>query len=268
MAHMRTVEAMLFALLEPRNSSPESNIPPRWEEAISYQWLFNYERDQNTVQTHIYFKMCLAFDIIFLCCNYLKSVTIHEMTFPPSCLPSQSFEHDAYCCGTSLWTHGGRVADQWSTDRATADDWVGDTEASQDKLPPRAVGKVQELFPDGQQKRRRGTLWCSASGCCFLRAAQRIFQLATTCADLMPEPCTTSTKTNLSGILPFTKHLLLDQIWWWLMVHLKYWTFLLLHKTLLIPFFLFFGGEEGMLRARGLLQCYCCCWSSSIWTLA
>ncbi|XP_031141624.1 transcription elongation factor, mitochondrial isoform X1 [Sander lucioperca] len=29
MAHMRTVEAMLFALLEPRNSSPESNIPPR-----------------------------------------------------------------------------------------------------------------------------------------------------------------------------------------------------------------------------------------------
>ncbi|XP_045902456.1 transcription elongation factor, mitochondrial [Micropterus dolomieu] len=29
MAHMRTVEAMLFALLEPRNSTPESNIPPR-----------------------------------------------------------------------------------------------------------------------------------------------------------------------------------------------------------------------------------------------
>lgn len=29
MAHMRTVEAMLFALLEPRNSPPESNIPPR-----------------------------------------------------------------------------------------------------------------------------------------------------------------------------------------------------------------------------------------------
>lgn len=30
MAHMRTVEAMLFALLEPRNTPPESNIPPRW----------------------------------------------------------------------------------------------------------------------------------------------------------------------------------------------------------------------------------------------
>lgn len=30
MAHMRTVEALLFALLEPRNVPPESNIPPRW----------------------------------------------------------------------------------------------------------------------------------------------------------------------------------------------------------------------------------------------
>ncbi|XP_003972027.1 transcription elongation factor, mitochondrial [Takifugu rubripes] len=29
MAHMRTVEAMLFALLEPRNTPPNSNIPPR-----------------------------------------------------------------------------------------------------------------------------------------------------------------------------------------------------------------------------------------------
>ncbi|XP_049425752.1 transcription elongation factor, mitochondrial [Epinephelus fuscoguttatus] len=29
MAHMRAVEAMLFALLEPRNSPPDSNIPPR-----------------------------------------------------------------------------------------------------------------------------------------------------------------------------------------------------------------------------------------------
>ncbi|XP_004567871.3 transcription elongation factor, mitochondrial [Maylandia zebra] len=29
MAHMRAVEAMLFALLEPKNSLPESNIPPR-----------------------------------------------------------------------------------------------------------------------------------------------------------------------------------------------------------------------------------------------
>lgn len=29
MAHMRTVEAMLFALLEPRNSLPDSNIPPK-----------------------------------------------------------------------------------------------------------------------------------------------------------------------------------------------------------------------------------------------
>lgn len=29
MVHMRTVEAMLFALLEPRNSPPDSNIPPR-----------------------------------------------------------------------------------------------------------------------------------------------------------------------------------------------------------------------------------------------
>ncbi|XP_069553348.1 transcription elongation factor, mitochondrial [Brachyistius frenatus] len=29
MAHMRTVEAMLFSLLEPRNSPPEANIPPR-----------------------------------------------------------------------------------------------------------------------------------------------------------------------------------------------------------------------------------------------
>ncbi|XP_029949021.1 transcription elongation factor, mitochondrial [Salarias fasciatus] len=29
MAHMRSVEAMLFALLEPRNSPPESNIPPK-----------------------------------------------------------------------------------------------------------------------------------------------------------------------------------------------------------------------------------------------
>lgn len=29
MAHMRAVEAMLFALLEPRNLAPDSNIPPR-----------------------------------------------------------------------------------------------------------------------------------------------------------------------------------------------------------------------------------------------
>lgn len=29
MAHMRTVEAMLFALLEPRNTPADSNIPPR-----------------------------------------------------------------------------------------------------------------------------------------------------------------------------------------------------------------------------------------------
>ncbi|XP_040891122.1 transcription elongation factor, mitochondrial [Toxotes jaculatrix] len=29
MAHMRAVEAMLFAMLEPRNSAPESNLPPR-----------------------------------------------------------------------------------------------------------------------------------------------------------------------------------------------------------------------------------------------
>ncbi|KAF6717976.1 Transcription elongation factor, mitochondrial [Oryzias melastigma] len=29
MAHMRTVEAMLFALLEPRIAPPEPNIPPR-----------------------------------------------------------------------------------------------------------------------------------------------------------------------------------------------------------------------------------------------
>ena len=29
MAHMRTVEAMLFALLEPRNTPIDSNIPPR-----------------------------------------------------------------------------------------------------------------------------------------------------------------------------------------------------------------------------------------------
>lgn len=32
MAHMRTVEAMLFALLEPRITPPEPNIPPRFEE--------------------------------------------------------------------------------------------------------------------------------------------------------------------------------------------------------------------------------------------
>lgn len=36
MVHMRTVEAMLFALLEPRNLPIESNIPPRWEKGISY----------------------------------------------------------------------------------------------------------------------------------------------------------------------------------------------------------------------------------------
>ncbi|CAJ1053580.1 transcription elongation factor%2C mitochondrial [Xyrichtys novacula] len=29
LAHMRTVEAMMFALLEPRNTPPDSNIPPR-----------------------------------------------------------------------------------------------------------------------------------------------------------------------------------------------------------------------------------------------
>lgn len=29
MAHLRTVEAMLFALLEPRNTPPDSNVPPR-----------------------------------------------------------------------------------------------------------------------------------------------------------------------------------------------------------------------------------------------
>ncbi|CAF90511.1 unnamed protein product [Tetraodon nigroviridis] len=29
MAHMRTVEAMLFALLEPRNTPNDSNVPPR-----------------------------------------------------------------------------------------------------------------------------------------------------------------------------------------------------------------------------------------------
>lgn len=31
MAHMRTVEALLFALLEPRNTPPESNVPPRYD---------------------------------------------------------------------------------------------------------------------------------------------------------------------------------------------------------------------------------------------
>ncbi|XP_015258034.1 PREDICTED: transcription elongation factor, mitochondrial [Cyprinodon variegatus] len=34
MAHMRTVEAMLFALLEPRVSPPEPNIPPRSENCL------------------------------------------------------------------------------------------------------------------------------------------------------------------------------------------------------------------------------------------
>uniref|UniRef100_A0A4W6FSC4 Transcription elongation factor, mitochondrial n=1 Tax=Lates calcarifer TaxID=8187 RepID=A0A4W6FSC4_LATCA len=34
MAHMRVVEAMLFALLEPKNVMPEANIPPRCERAI------------------------------------------------------------------------------------------------------------------------------------------------------------------------------------------------------------------------------------------
>lgn len=29
MAHMRTVEAMLFSLLEPRNLAQDSNIPPK-----------------------------------------------------------------------------------------------------------------------------------------------------------------------------------------------------------------------------------------------
>lgn len=30
MIHMRTVEAMLFALLESKNTPPQANIPPRW----------------------------------------------------------------------------------------------------------------------------------------------------------------------------------------------------------------------------------------------
>lgn len=29
--HMRTVEAMLFALLESKNTPPKANIPPRWD---------------------------------------------------------------------------------------------------------------------------------------------------------------------------------------------------------------------------------------------
>lgn len=34
LAHMRAVEAMLFALLEPRNAPAESNIPPRCEKEL------------------------------------------------------------------------------------------------------------------------------------------------------------------------------------------------------------------------------------------
>lgn len=93
-------------------------------------------------------------------------------------LPLQSFEHDAYRCWASLWTHGGRVEDQRGTDGETVDDWVGDTEASQDKHPLWAAGEVQECFPDGQQERRGGTLWCPSSGCSFLWAAQSVVQLA------------------------------------------------------------------------------------------
>lgn len=95
-------------------------------------------------------------------------------------LPLQSSEHDANRSGTSFWTDGGRVTDQWCTDSPTADDGFGDAEDSQGKFPPRAAVEVQELFPDGQQTRRRGTLRCSAPGSGLLRTAERILQLAGT----------------------------------------------------------------------------------------
>lgn len=43
MAHMRAVEAMLFALLEPRNTPTESNLPPRCENNfvfVSIKYIF------------------------------------------------------------------------------------------------------------------------------------------------------------------------------------------------------------------------------------
>lgn len=140
---------------------------------VNFKNDFYFERHQNTVQTHN----------IHVCCVFvateevLQSVKVLTQWL---IFHSQSFEHDANCCGTPLWTHGGRVADKWGTDSQTVDDRVGDTEASKGKFPPRAAGEVQEFFPNGQQKRRGGTLWRPASGCGFLWAAQWILQLAAT----------------------------------------------------------------------------------------
>lgn len=139
------------------------------------------KRDFISMMKMTFFLKCaFVFFLWQLFEEILRSVKVCNIPLLHFFLHLQSFEHDAYCCGTPLWTHGGRVTDQRGTDGATTDDWVGDTEASQDKPLSRAAGEVQELFPNGQQKRRGGTLRCPAAGCRFLRAAQWIFQLAPT----------------------------------------------------------------------------------------
>lgn len=64
MAHMRTVEAMLFALLEPRNTPPESNIPPRLISRTTF----------TLKGTRILYKRTISMFVVFLwllkkCCS-------------------------------------------------------------------------------------------------------------------------------------------------------------------------------------------------------
>lgn len=160
MAHMRAVEAMLFALLEPKNSLPESNIPPRWSK----------KKDIKS----IWFELVLVTSVILHKRACMQKHDPEILSFP-----SQGSQHDEDCCRAPLWTDGGWVSNKRGADSSTAHDTVGDAEASQNKLSPGSAGEVQEFLPDGQQKRRGGTLWCSPSGYSLLWAAERLLLRAT-----------------------------------------------------------------------------------------
>lgn len=111
--------------------------------------------------------------------------------------PLQGSQHDEDCCRTPLWTDGGWVSNKRGADSSTAHDRVGDAEASQNQFSPGSAGEVQEFLPDGQQKRRGGTLWRSPSGYSLLWAAQRLLLRATSWTRLV-----TTQPTNLrNGIL-------------------------------------------------------------------
>lgn len=82
MAHMRAVEAMLFALLEPRNTPTESNIPPRCEKEVK-------------IKIHLSCDFC---NVELNIANGLFSIL-------------QGVEHDACCSGAPLRAHGGGITD-------------------------------------------------------------------------------------------------------------------------------------------------------------